>query len=423
MKNLVKLNYLLFLFITLFFTACSNKSYEFQVSNIDYSSKYANDNFMNQHKQTQKLLKQYFKPWSQKEVTYNLIEAAWGLNYRFKTIYLENHKIAKASWFDKQKENFNLEKYNTLLKKAITLKNTDVRVLPTSSPMFYEPSIPGEGFPFDYNQNSRLKINTPIFVSHLSKDKAWAYIQASSFGGWVKIQDIAFVNEQFIKEFQTSNYYVAVKEKFSLYDNIFRDYIKVGTIFPKKENKYLIARADYNQNAIISYINIKQNEVDKLPIKYNTLNRIKIAKELLNEPYGWGGMLNNRDCSSFTKDFFTPFGKYLNRNSKGQIKNGKYIEISHFTKKQKKQFLMEKGVPFSTLVYLKGHIMLYVGVKNNEPLVMHNIWSVKLKDKKGNEYRHIIGKATITSLEPGKNLKDFDEENNIINKILGIVIL
>ena len=61
--------------------------------------------------------------------------------------------------------------------------------------MFYEPTRPGEGFPFDYNQNSRLKINTPIFVSHLSKDKAWAYIQAAAFGGWVKIQDIAFVDD------------------------------------------------------------------------------------------------------------------------------------------------------------------------------------------------------------------------------------
>ena len=32
------------------------------------------------------------------------------------------------------------------IKKAITLKNTNVRVLPTNSPMFYNPSLPGEGF-------------------------------------------------------------------------------------------------------------------------------------------------------------------------------------------------------------------------------------------------------------------------------------
>ena len=85
--------------------------------------------------------------------------------------------------------------------------------------------------------------------------------------------------------------------------------------------------------------------------------------------------------------------------------------------------MRENGVPFSTLVYLKGHIMLYIGAKNNEPLVFHNIWSVRLKDETGRKYRHIIGKATVTTLEPGVGIKDFDEDTNILNRIEGIVIL
>ena len=50
---------------------------------------------------------------------------------------------------------------------------------------------------------------------------------------------------------------------------------------------------------------------------------------------------------------------------------------------EKKEFVKKNGVPFSTLVYLKGHIMLYIGIKGNEPLVMHNMWSVRLKDETG----------------------------------------
>lgn len=90
---------------------------------------------------------------------------------------------------------------------------------------------------------------------------------------------------------------------------------------------------------------------------------------------------------------------------------------------EKKDFIKKNGVPFSTLVYLKGHIMLYAGIKDNEPLVIHNVWSVRLKDSSGRKYRNIIGKATITTLEPGKDLKDFDEDNNILRKVLGITIL
>ena len=289
--------------------------------------------------------------------------------------------------------------------------------------MFYDPTQPGEGFPFDYNQNSLLKLNTPIIISHLSKDKAWAYIESSTVGGWVEINSIAFVDDSFIKEFKTSNYYISTKEKFPIYEPIFREYVKVATIFPKKGNKFIIAKNDDNQNAIISYINLNEDEVEAMPLAFNSNNRIRILNQLLNEPYGWGGLLNNRDCSSFTQDYFATFGKFLHRNSKSQTTNGKFLDMSNLSIEEKKDFIRKNGVPFSTLVYLKGHIMLYVGVKNNEPLVVHNIWSVRLKDDSGRKYRYIIGKATLTTLEPGMGMKDFDEDTNILKRVTGITIL
>lgn len=101
----------------------------------------------------------------------------------------------------------------------------------------------------------------------------------------------------------------------------------------------------------------------------------------------------------------------------------KLLDVSKLSIDEKKKFIKENGVPFSTLVYLKGHIMLYIGTKNDEPLVAHNVWSVRLKDSEGNKYRHIIGKASVTTLEPGKGMKDFDEDNNILGRVTGIVIL
>jgi hypothetical protein len=160
-----------------------------------------------------------------------------------------------------------------------------------------------------------------------------------------------------------------------------------------------------------------------MPLTFNTQNRIKIAEQLMNEPYGWGGLLNNRDCSSFTQDYFATFGKYLHRNSKSQISNGKYLDMSKLTNDEKKEFIRKNGVPFSTLVYLRGHIMLYIGLKDKEPLVLHDMWSVRLKDNNGNKYRHIVGKTSVTTLEPGKGMKDYTEESNILNKVLGIVVL
>lgn len=422
------INYKQFLFLcisTLLFTACSIKEPIVQTKNSDIEilAKTANDDSFNSLLITKDFFDKYFKPWNSTKVSFPKIEAMWGQSYKNKKVYLENHQLATTSWFDKQIENSNFDNYNTLAKKAITLKNVNIRVIPTNSPMFYDPTQPGEGFPFDYNQNSSIKINTPIIVSHLSKDRAWAYIESSTVGGWIEIGTIAFVDDNFIQEFKTSNYFISVKEKFPIYDPIFREYVKVATIFPKKNNKFIIAKKDDNQNALISYITLNNDEVEAMPLVFNSENRIKIAKQLIDEPYGWGGLLNNRDCSSFTQDYFATFGKFLHRNSKAQLSNGKYLDMSNLSNDEKKEFMKKNGVPFSTLVYLKGHIMLYIGVKENEPLVFHNIWSVRLKDNDGKKYRHIIGKATITTLEPGKDIKDFDEDTNILNRILGIVIL
>ena len=417
---------LLILVITLLFSACSVKEpvlSQAKNSDIEVLATTANDNSFNSTEVSKDFFNKYFKPWNSTKVSFPKLEAMWGQSYKNKKVYLENHQLATASWFDKQIENSNFNDYNILPKKAITLKNVNIRVLPTNSPMFYDPTQPGEGFPFDYNQNSSLKINTPIIVSHLSKDRAWAYIESSTVGGWVEIGTIAYVDNDFIQEFKTSNYFVSVKEKFPIYDPIFREYVKVATIFPKKNNKYIIAKKDDNQNAYISYIDLNNDEVESMPLAFNSENRIKIAKQLIDEPYGWGGLLNNRDCSSFTQDYFATFGKFLHRNSKAQLSNGKYFDMSKLTNNEKKEFMKNNGVPFSTLVYLKGHIMLYIGIKENEPLVLHNMWSVRLKDSNGRKYRHIIGKATVTTLEPGKGIKDFDEDTNILNKIQGIVVL
>ncbi len=417
---------LLILASTLFFTACSIKEPAVIIPKTDdlsELSKTANDDFLNQEKATKDYFDKYFKPWNSSKVSYTKIEAMWGTSYKYKKVYLENHQLATSQWFDKQIENSNFDEYNTNSKRAITLKNTNVRVLPTNSPMFYDPTKPGEGFPFDYNQNSLIKLNTPIMVSHLSKDRAWAYIESSTVGGWIEIGNLAFVSDEFINEFKTSNYYVSVKEKFPIYDPVFREYVKVATIFPRKNNKFIIAKNDDNQNAIILYINLNEDEVEAMPLVFNSTNRIKILNQLLDEPYGWGGLLNNRDCSSFTQDYFASFGKFLHRNSKSQTTNGKFLDMSNLSIEEKKDFIRKNGVPFSTLVYLKGHIMLYVGLKNNEPLVVHNIWSIRLKDDSGRKYRHIIGKATLTTLEPGIGIKDFDEDNNILRRVTGITIL
>ncbi|MFW2443293.1 NlpC/P60 family N-terminal domain-containing protein, partial [Aliarcobacter butzleri] len=141
MNNLFK-----YLFITIFstilFTACTTKEVviiEVKENDLTEFSKKANDNFINQDQATNDYFIKYFRPWDLTKVSYPKLEAMWGQSYRFKKVYLENHQLATKEWFDKQIQNSNFDEYNVVPKKAITLKNTNVRVLPTNSPMFYNP--------------------------------------------------------------------------------------------------------------------------------------------------------------------------------------------------------------------------------------------------------------------------------------------
>ncbi|WP_404317666.1 SH3 domain-containing protein [Malaciobacter canalis] len=427
MSKILKPTFFLFIIIT-FFTACSNKN--IQIQDLKTYSQNPKDylknesfTFKNQNRYNKKFYDKYFEVWNNPTIKISKKTASWGFLYKKKDIYLQNFSKASKQWFDKQIENSNFNEFKSKLQKAITIKNSNIKVLPTKQMMFYNPYNAGEGFPFDYNQNSSIKINTPILVSHFSKDKAWAFIKTSSFYGWIDIRDIAFVDEEFIKKFKTKNYAVAVKDKFNIYKKHFIENIQLGTIFPYEKDKFFVAAKKSNQKAFIKTININKENISLKPLKFNNKNLRKIAQELIKEQYGWGGILGFRDCSSFTQDFFSSFGIYLDRNSKQQIKNGKYYKIKNFTNKKKKEFILKNAKAFKSLIYLKGHIMLYIGNIKDEPLVMHNVWGVKTRvflNKKG---RNIIGKNIISSLEFGKELETYDDTNTVLDKIEGIIVL
>ena len=239
---------------------------------------------LNQKELAKTFVKNYFSPWDIKELSYTKEEATWGNIYAQKDIFLENHKKASKKWFKKQIENSNFENFNQVLQKAILTKNSDFRVFPTSSRMFYNPSKAGEGFPFDYNQNSRVKINTPVLISHYSKDKAWAFVESHYVLGWVRVDNLLLVNKAQEKEFISDELYVIIKEGFEVFDKNTLEDLKVGTFFPKKENNFLLA-----SNIGIKKIDIKPHKIKKLPIKFNSKNIEVLAKEFISEPYGWGG--------------------------------------------------------------------------------------------------------------------------------------
>ncbi|MFA7177132.1 MAG: hypothetical protein WC114_07790, partial [Smithellaceae bacterium] len=131
------------------------------------------------------------------------------------------------------------------------------------------------------------------------------------------------------------------------------------------------------------------------------------------------------DCSAMTRDFFTVFGIWLPRHSEDQVKEaGATIDLRGLSPEEKERIIMEKGVPYLSLLWRKGHVMLYIGASKGRALIFHNIWGIRIKDLQGHEGRKIIGQAVITGLTPGRELSDMDTAaGSLLDNIAAMNIL
>jgi cell wall-associated NlpC family hydrolase len=160
------------------------------------------------------------------------------------------------------------------------------------------------------------------------------------------------------------------------------------------------------------------------PLPLNRTNMAKVANELINEPYGWGGLYRNRDCSAMIMDLFAPFGVWLPRNSRHQaLEGGAFVDLRDVSAKAKEKMILKDGIPYMTLLWLKGHIMLYMGSYNGEILVFHNFWSARDKKSKRKTSKQIVGHAAITTLQPGSKSKRHRQGRGYLNEIIGMTVI
>jgi len=363
----------------------------------------------------------YFKPWTLSKLDIPKEDFGWEVRFvTKKPIYRAKGSVIPPSVYKKWIANADYKSINSKKYKAITIRRTNVKALPTSSAFFRDPKRTGEGFPFDYNQNSALHINIPLFISHFSKDKRWAFVRASYSFGWVKTSDLALANSDFIKTFKSDNYAMVIKDNLRLY-NEGKDVsiVKLGALFPISEDKqYLVASRDKKGRAHIEKVKVsKTSIIAKKPLPFTAKNVGKLAKEFYGEPYGWGGSYECRDCSATTRDFLGAFGIFLRRNSSKQAKDGDSISIGGLSKAKKKKKIIKDAEPFRSLLYVPGHIVLYLGEYKGEPVIMHTYWGIRKKDKT----KIITARTIITTTEPGKERADVREKSKLINTLSTIV--
>ena len=315
--------------------------------------------------------------------------------------------------------------------RAITIQDTPIRALPSNHPGFYPFDRPGEGYPFDYLQYSVLWAGTPIHICHIAVNRAWALVEAGFVHGWMPVSNLAFVDASFVKRFQSIHCAVPLQDTVPLIDTegVYRFMTHIGALYPVETDAQgretlLLPAADASRHALLVRADMPADTMATYPLPLTRTNQAALAQQLLGQAYGWGGMYFNRDCSAMTRDFMGSFGIWLPRNSSQQAKQGHIIALADMPAAQKEDIIQKQGIPFQTLIWMPGHVTLYIGQYQGHALIMHNTWGLKTRTWSGKEGRQVIGKTVITTLEPGAELPDLDRPKGLlINKVTGMSIL
>lgn len=375
----------------------------------------------------------FFKPWERRTASLSAAGAFWGVRvFRPEEGYAENLLPWSLADWEALVTAQRIDRYPSLARPAITVRNAALRVFPTRRPYFRDPTRPGEGFPFDHFQNSMLWTGTPLLVTHRSADGAWYLVEAGLAQGWLPADALAWTDETFRRTWRRGEFAVLLADRISLCDRKggFLAEGMLGAIFPQVGDaddtlQLLVPVRAADGRAVLRTATVPLQSAATIPLPLKAGLVADIADNLLGRPYGWGGLYENRDCSATLHDLFTPFGIWLARNSLEQAQEGgRFIDLAGLPPGQKRSRLLNEGIPFYTLLSFPGHIGLYLGPDpdRGEPLLLHNLWGVRTVDWRGREGRVLVGRLAITGLHPGEERPDVPADE-FYHRLRGLTLL
>lgn len=324
-----------------------------------------------------------------------LINCAY--NFGAVPVYKDGVQTGNSYW-NAMRESLNTDSVpdTVVVKYGYSVNYTTMRSYP-SWDYFYEKSNPD----FDKNLRSDLLPYKPVAVLHESVDGQWLYILFGTCGGWVEKENVAYcqTREDWERRMTPEDFLVVTAKEIRTDTDIncprvSDKFLPMGTVLPLANGvKTIRGRTAYgcytikvparDKNGMIydEYMFLPYSQdvsCGYLPMTYE--NAMLQAFKYHGSIYGMGGAFNSVDCSGYVRNIFLCFGIELPRAAvlQSQLNSVDITDISDMNSPQKTKLLSEEnGI---TLIYMKGHIMLYLGVVNGETYAISSIYGVGSKN-------------------------------------------
>ena len=258
----------------------------------------------------------------------------------------------------------------------------------TETDLFYDEMLMSEFLPY-----------MPLIITHESADHEWYFVFMYGFGGWIQKEYVAIcpTREEWDARREPENFLVVTGREIRLNkdrgcEELSNLLLPMGTVLPlvKPEDAPESMDGRYSYNSYIVKLPIRSGtgriadryaliasteDVSVGYLPYTGKAVIELALKRLGDRYGWGGLDYSQDCSGMVREIYSCFGFFVPRTTWPQLEmqGSEHYDLTDMTDAEKLAVL--KKLPAGTMLHFPGHVMLYLGMKNDRPYVISAVGS------------------------------------------------
>ncbi|HIU63684.1 MAG TPA: SH3 domain-containing protein [Candidatus Avacidaminococcus intestinavium] len=279
---------------------------------------------------------------------------------------------------------------------GVTVGRANLRNLPTGEGLFTS----SNDQKFDVLQETALDPGEAVVILHKSANGYFYYVQSYNYRGWLTRLEIAETDRiTWLRYVNPKNFLTVLDNSYQLVAGGKRLFFQQGARlqFSAKTAKDYIVLAPMRtldgqlQEMKVNVVNTKSLHEGYLP--YTTNNLLASAFKFYGDVYGWGGLNQSVDCSSFVNNVYRTVGVFLPRNADEQeYSAGRKVSFEGLSSEQRNAVI--KGLTPGSTLHMDGHVMLYIGSVNG---VLYGIHSLGSHYTGGS--RQVVMRVVVSDLE------------------------
>jgi len=272
------------------------------------------------------------------------------------------------------------------VKWGLAVRRSSLRLYPASEGIFDD----ADDQDFDSLQATILNPGEAVAILYRSADLKWNFVQSNNYRGWVLADNIAETNyKEWLKWQNPDRFLVVTAAELNLQTNSETLLLEMGSHLPvigKNKNNYIVKLPQRQGDGKAVFIKKTVSVDDQVHLgnlPYTRANIIQQAFKFYGQPYGWGGLENSVDCSSFVMDIYRSFGFMMPRDADTQeVAVGRVQSVTP----QNVQSVLDSTLPGATL-HMDGHVMLYLGHMDDQYYVINSLGSYGDSNNVGSDGR------------------------------------